>query len=271
MKHVRALAAEPPLLTIYRASNPKEEMRPATEATPVWDGFRSDQAAYRQVLDELSKAQQGLCLYCEQLLVGHGGTLVSGDYQIEHVMAKSGATGRVLDWTNLALACTGGTYPHHKDTSRFMQGQNNSCGQTKDKADLPPGTDPRSIPLASSVVEVDMYGKLAANTVNCTVAGVSARDVERAVALLNLNCERLRMARQDRRDNINLWFVPLLAELLDETHLDAVERQQMLDSWIAGRLRPSPLGNLRAFWSTERLAIGEAAEMWIANNQGLFQ
>jgi len=167
MKRVRALTAEPPLLATYRASNPSEEKRPATEAKSVWDGFRSDQAAYGQVLEKLAKAQQGLCLYCEQLLVDQSGTLVSGDYQIEHVMAKSGATGRVLDWTNLALACTGGTYPHHKDTSRFLHGQNNSCGQSKGDADLPSGTDPRTIPLVGLLVDVGLDGKLAANSQNC--------------------------------------------------------------------------------------------------------
>ncbi len=271
MKRVRSLTAEPLPLANYRANNPGEEKRPATEAKSVWSGFKSDQAAYRQVLDDLVRTQQGLCLYCEQLLVDQCGGPIFGDYQIEHVLAKSGATGRALDWANLVLACTGGTYPHHQDALRFMPGPNQSCGQTKDDADLPPGTDPRSIPLAGSIVDVDMVGKLEANAANCTASGVSVRDVARVIALLNLNCERLRKARQNQRDNINSWFVPLLTELLAATHLNAAERQQMLDLWIAGRLRPNPQGNLRAFWSTERLAIGEAAEMWISNNQGLFQ
>jgi len=79
------------------------------------------------------------------------------------------------------------------------------------------------------------------------------------------------MARQNWYDNINNWVVPLLNELLRATHLDAVQRRQMLDLTVAGRLQPTQPGHLRAFWSTERAALGPAAETWISNNQGLFQ
>lgn len=270
MKRVRVLVAEPPLLAQYRAVYPNEEQRPTHEAIATWEDFKTDQAAYKQVLDELTRTQQGLCLYCEQLLVDASGKLVSNDYQVEHVRAKSGAVGRVLDWTNVALACTGGTYPHHPDASRFTSGPNKSCGQTKDCAELPPGTDPRSVPLVGSLVDVGMDGKIAANANNCTAAGISVPHVEKAVAMLNLNCERLRKSRQDRRDNINAWLVPILAELLVATHLNAAQRQQMLGLWIAGRLQPDASGYLRAFWSTERGALGPDGETWIANNQGLF-
>jgi uncharacterized protein (TIGR02646 family) len=270
MKHVRALVAEPPLLARYRSTYPGEERRPVDEATATWEGFKTDVAAYKQVLEELAQAQQGLCIYCEQRLVDASGALVSNDYQVEHVLAKSGAVGRVLDWTNLALACTGGTYPHHPDASRFTSGPNRSCGQTKDSAELPPRCDPRGHPLVGPLVEVGIDWKITANADNCAAAGVSVPDVEAAVALLHLNCERLRKARQDRHDNINEWFVPLLTELLGATHLSAAQQQQMLDLWIAGRLQPDGVGYLRAFWSTERGALGPGGETWIANNQGLF-
>lgn len=271
MKHVRALADEPPLLAHYRATCPNEDQRPAHEASSTWEGFKTAQAAYRQVLDSLADRQQGLCLYCEQCLVDASGGFLPNDYQVEHVLAKSGGVGRVLDWTNLALACTGGTYPHHQDASRFMPGPNKSCGQRKDSAELPPGTDPRKAPLVDTLVEVAIDGSLIANAANCAAAKIFDVDITSAINLLNLNCERLRMARQDRRDNISTWFVPLLAEILSSAHLDDAQRQQMLDLWIAGRLQPHPSGRLRAFWSTERCAIGADAETWISTNQVLFQ
>lgn len=271
MKHVRALSAEPSLLALYRHSYPNEEQRPANEATATWDVFKTDPNAYKQVLGELAQAQQGLCIYCEQRLVSANGKLISNDYQVEHVQAKSGAFGRVLDWNNLALACTGGTYPHHQDASRqFTTALNTSCGQTKGDSELPQGSDPRSFPLVGALVEVGMDGKLVVNDQNCATSGVSPKDIWDALALLNLNCERLRKARQDRRDNINAWLVPLLAELLVTTHLNAAQRRQMLDLWIAGRLQPDASGYLRDFWTTERCSIGADAETWIANNQGLF-
>lgn len=277
MKRVRALTEEPPLLAQYRATYPHEEQRPADQATATWEEFKAHRAAYKQVLDSLATAQQGLCFYCEQRLVDTAGKLVALDYQVEHVQAKSGAVGRVLDWTNLALACAGGTYPHDKGTYphhekdyRSMPGPNTSCGQTKGSADLPPGTDPRSIPLVGALIDVGMDGKMAANAANCAAAGVSDTEVTEAIGLLNLNCERLRKARQDCRDKINSWFVELLEELLVDTHLDPMQRQQMLDLVIAGRLQPSSSGHLRAFWSTERSTFGAAAENWISSNQGLF-
>lgn len=272
MRSARALPAEPPLLALYRTTYPNEDRRPANEADAVWDNLKADQAAYAQVLAELAQVQQGLCIYCEQRLVDKTGQRIANDYQIEHVQAKSGAMGRVLDWRNLALACMGGTYPHHRDeTRRFTTALNTSCGQTKCDADLPPGSDPRSLPLLDPLVEVGMDGTLAVNAQNCVAAGVSATALQAAISLLNLDCERLRKARQDRRDNINPWLVDLLEELLASSHLDAAERQQMLDLFIAGRLQPDASGYLRAFWTAERCALGAGAETWIASNQGLFR
>jgi len=272
MRSVRALPEEPPLLAQYRTTYPNEERRPATEASAVWDNLKADRSAYAQLLTELAQAQQGLCIYCEQRLVDKDGRLIANDYQVDHVRAKSGAAGRVLDWRNLALACTGGTYPHHRDgTRQFTTALNTSCGQKKEDVDLPSGSDPRRLPLVGSLVEVGMDGRLAVNAQNCVAAGVSPTALQDAFDLLNLNCERLRKARQDRRDNINSWVVPLLAELLASTHLDAAQRQQMLDLLIAGQLQPDASGYLRAFWTAERCALGPDAEIWIANNQGLFR
>lgn len=272
MKHVRALSAEPPLLAQYRASYRAEAQRPANEASATWEGFKSAQAAYSELLTTLADRQQGLCIYCEQRLVDGGGKLVSNDYQVEHVRPKSGGVGRVLDWQNHALACGGGTYRHHPDATRvYTNALNTSCGQTKGDDSLPQGCDPRRLPIVAALVEVAMDGKLAVNAQNCTTAGVPAADVEAALVLLNLDCERLRKTRQDRLDNINAWVVPLVAELLAQAHLDAAQRCQMLDLLIAGRLQPDASGYLRAFWTTECCALGAPAETWIAANQGQFK
>lgn len=272
MKHVRALAAEPPLLKEYRAEHPTQERRPPNEATATWDTFRSDQRAYQELLTKLAEAHQGLCVYCEQRLVNSAAKLVSHDYQVEHVLAKSDANGGVLDWQNLALACGGGTYRHHSERSRmYTTAHNTSCGQAKGSSILPQGCDPRTFPLLNAVVEVGLDGRLSANTRNCATAGVAAQDIESAIGLLNLNCERLRKVRQDRRANVNEWIVPLLKELLASTHLGPAQRQEMLHLLIAGRLQPDASGYLRASWSTERCALGPDAEAWISNNQGCFQ
>lgn len=269
MKHVRALPGQPPLLQQYCTNHPNEPLRPVVEARAAWDAFKANQPAYDELLDRLTQAQQGLCIYCEQRLVDAAGELVPMDYQVEHVLPKSGAVGRVLDWTNLALACCGGSYPHHQDSSRkYTSTDNTSCGQAKDASVSP--CDPRNLPLLKPQVNVGMDGKLEVNAVHCAAAGVAEAAVEDAIKLLNLGCERLRKARQDHRDNINAWFVPLLAELLAVAHLVPAQRLQMLGLFIAGRLQPDDSGHLRAWWSAERSALGPDAETWIAANQGLF-
>lgn len=271
MKRARALSAEPPLLTQYRQNYPSEELRPATEAGHTWETFKADQRASRELLDRLVEAQQGLCIYCEQRLVDKAGTLVPNDYQVEHVLAKSGAVGRVLDWMNLALACAGATYPHHQEPSRKRSGATNmSCGQSKADDDLPTGGDPRKLPLVPSLLDVGLDGKLAVNAQSCAAQGVSPKALEETLTLLNLNCERLRKARQERHDHITAVLVLYLEEVLGTSHLDAADRQQALEGFIKGRLQPDSSGHLRAFWTTERSALGAPAEAWIADHPGLF-
>ena len=89
--------------------------------------------------------------------------------------------------------------------------------------------------------------------------------------VLNLNCERLRVARQKILDNIRTWYVLILQELSTDTHLSSEEQRQLLALWVAGRLKPDARGYLRAFWSTERDALGPPAEDWVLANSGLFE
>lgn len=270
MKRVRSLATEPPLLAAYRATYPDEKQRPAREATATWEGFKTDQPAYQDLLGKLVEAQQGLCVYCEQRLVDAAGKLVPNDYQVEHVQAKSGAVGRVLDWRNFALACGGGTYKHHVDASRvYTTALNTSCGQTKGDDDLPEGCDPRTFPLLDALVEVGIDGKLALNAQHCLAVGVSQHDLEKAIRLLNLDCERLRKARQDVGDNTRRWFVFMLEKLLSP-QLTTDQQQEIVDLLVAPRLQPDARQGLTRFWTTERSALGAPAEAWLVAHQEQF-
>ncbi|QHI97736.1 TIGR02646 family protein [Xylophilus rhododendri] len=268
MKHVRALAAQPPLLREYNTNHPDEALRPADEAAAAWEAFKADRAAHAQLLDHLTRAQQGLCIYCEQRLVNAAGTLVPMDCQVEHVLPKSGAAGRVLDWQNLALACCGGTWPHHDDPSRRYQSkQNTSCGQTKDASVLP--CDPRNLPLLDPLVQVAMDGTLEVDAACCTAAAVQQADVLRAIELLNLDCERLRKTRQDIGDDVRTAFVSLLLQI-QAIPLTPLEQRHAIELFVAGRLQPDVRGNLLRFWSAERSGIGAPAESWLETSQALF-
>ena len=280
MKHVRRLEAEPTCLADYRAANPDQDRADETNAGAVWAAFKSyrrvdtgadaPDTCYKWVLEELLKRQQGLCCYCEQRLVDGTGELVFNDYQIEHVLPKSVAKGRTLDWRNLAAACGGGTYRHHEDASR-ASGQGESCGQTKGNKPLPAGCDPRDFPLSPSLVSVGIDGTLSPDVPACTEVNVSATALELAVTeLLALNVERLRFARQEVGDNLRKWLIPLLEELVSASHLQPAQVAQTMNLLIAGRLQPDQHGYLRRFWTAERCALGAPAEAWIQKNTGQF-
>lgn len=268
MKHVRALPAQPPLLQQYCTNHPNEPLRPANEAKHTWDTFKANGPAYIELLHWLIQAQQGICIYCEQRLVDANGVLVDMDYQVEHVLPKSSAVGLVLDWKNLALACCGGTFPYHSDVTRkYALTINTSCGQKKDANVL--SCDPRDLPLLDPLVKVGISGKLGVDAGNCAASGVSEIDVEHAIKLLNLDCERLRKARQDIGDQVRSWFVFML-EQIDSPRLSPVQKQTAVDLLVATRLQPDLHGTLLRFWSAERSAIGEPAENWLVANQALF-
>jgi uncharacterized protein (TIGR02646 family) len=264
VKRVRSLSSEPPLLATYRANPAAGAQRPATAAAEVWGRFRKRAAdAYRELVEELARRQQGLCVYCEQRLVDGEGVLIHQRYQVEHVLPKASAGGRALDWTNLALACWG-TGSSKADKS---------CGAAKGGCALPAGCEPRAVPLLKPLVDVGTNGKLIVNAANCTLAGISPEDVEDTIAILNLDSDdsdRLRKPRQDAGDVTREKVTELVKALVAANVADA-QQQQAFEELIASRLYPNAAGSLLPFWSAERSALGAPAEKWISNNQGLFQ
>lgn len=269
MRKVPRLLASPPKIATYVANEPADAIATGKAAGPAWDRFRDDDA-YKELRDALVARQQGLCVYCEQRLTRSDGTLEEMDQQVEHVLAKSKAAGRVLDWSNLALCCGGGTWKHHTDPSRYAvaskKGANESCGQRKDDDELPHGLDPRAVATHERFVTVDLEGVMLADRAACPRVGLDPDEVNEVIEFLNLNCERLRLARQQVRKDTTEWYVPLLRELLDGTHLDPGQQAQMMELMVAGRLQPDAYGHLRAWWTTIREALGAPADRWISAN-----
>ena len=70
MKHVRSLQGEPGLLGDYRRLPQSGANQDARYAKEVWKQFKKRAPeAYRELRDSLASQQQGLCMYCERLLV----------------------------------------------------------------------------------------------------------------------------------------------------------------------------------------------------------
>ena len=263
MKRVRSLSSEPPLLATYRANPAAGAQHPATAAAWVWGRFRKRAPdAYRELVEELARRQQGLCVYCEHRLVDEQGALIAERYQVEHVLPKSGAVGRALAWTNLALACWG----------MGSSSADKSCGAAKADRALPTGCEPRALPLLKPLVDVGTDGKFIVNAANCALAGLSPQDVEDTIAILNLDSDdsdRIRKPRQDAGDVTRATVTQLLQALV-AANVAHAQQQQAFEELIASRLCPNAVGSILPFWSAERSALGAPAETWIANNQGLF-
>ena len=151
-----------------------------------WDAFHSHLGgrAHRGLIEELVDLQHGLCGYCEI-------RLTELDRQVEHVVPQSdpvqGAS-RALDFRNLIACCKGGTW-RSSDGSRYLRPvrQNRTCGEEKGARRIKAFLDPRELPAAPSLARVLEDGRIEADVVACTSAGVSAGDVNETIEMLNLN------------------------------------------------------------------------------------
>lgn len=242
MKRIRRLAAAPSGLAEYREVEGR---------TSDWEGFRSHWAgqAHRQLLDTLDTLQHGLCGYCET-------RLIETDRQVEHVIPRSDpVAGRrlALEASNLIACCKGGTKSggngeRRADPMRW----NRSCGEAKGATRDPAFLDPREVPALPSLTRVRPSGHLEVVRESCATAGLDPSRVERTIAILGLNVERLRRARRRRWVLLDRQWRPHRddAEVMAEGARDALLTEDRLPR----------------FFTTVRSFFGEAAETVLAES-----
>ncbi len=276
MKRVPRPKESPEGLRDYQAVHEADVAASGRDAKAAWDRFRSD-PTYKGALQVLLGAQQGLCAYCERRLTRESGHLQGIDRQIEHVLSKAGGAGRVLDFDNFVLCCSGGSQrerdPRYLDPDRHYQGgENVSCGQAKGEQDLPVGCDPRLFPWLPSVIEVGIDGKLLASPGACAQEGIDPKDLQQTVdEILNLNCERLRVPRSKIAGNVQRWILEILEAVPTDSGSLPEEVQQWLCAAVGERLRPDCHGQLHGFWSTERHYLEPWASAWITANRQVLE
>jgi hypothetical protein len=118
------------------------------------------------------------------------------------------------------------------------------------------------------LVDVGLDGTLAASPAVCESAGIDAVELNRAInEVLNLNCERLKMARSKVANNIRTLIVSLDEELQGMMNLREPQRATLWELVAAGRLQLDIHGHLRAFWTTERQYLEPWSMAWINNNR----
>ena len=193
MKRIRDLTYSTPGLVAYL----ELEGRGAD-----WTGFRNHDAgvAYLELIETLIGLQHGLCGYCEI-------DLTELDRQVEHVIPRASPEGggQELEPANLIACCKGGTQKHEVDNERKLDPirRNRSCGEAKGNTLDPDFIDPRELPAFPPVVRVRRNGKIVADEMACAETGFAVEKIRRTIAILGLNVERLRTARQRHWNALN--------------------------------------------------------------------
>ena len=242
MKRIRALTDPTPGLREYLDS----------VGNANWDEFCSHHAgaSLREIRATLLRNQHGLCAYCEI-------DIKEVSRQIEHVVPRSDAAvggQRALDISNMLVCCLGGTKTVHElgedereDYHRHPVPDNTSCGQAKGNRNDEAFIDPRTLPALPSLVRVGNDGLVEVDTDACQTAGVGPDRAARTIEILNLNAERLQLARQKWRND------------LVEAAQRAGEAGRMI-AWIRAVLTPDLDGRLSRFFTTSRCYFGPVAE-----------
>ena len=223
-----------------------------------WNGFRDHNAgaSYNELIEKLVDVQHGLCGYCEI-------NLIELDLQIEHVIPRSDpqqGSSKEVDITNMIACCKGGTSPvfapseKSSDEDRYSDPvkDNWSCGQAKGNRNDADFLDPRKLPALPSLTKVLVDGRIEVDEEACKSVGIPAARVTRTIEILNLNAERLRLAREARRND------------LVELSRRVADNQSKMDAWICSVLTPDDAGRLDSFFTTARSYFGPLAKRVLA-------
>ena len=255
MKRISRLQGPPSGLASYL-----DERDDSTQAAATWEAFREHAAGefYRQLRDALTDSQRGLCGYCEI-------DLAVDDQQVEHVIPRSAPeTVPVdeLDVTNMIACCTGRAARNlfgpdaRGDTERYLPParRNISCGQAKGDRTDADFVDPRELPALPSLLGVRYDGRVATDQVACASVGIALDRVEKTIANLGLNVERLRRARERH------WRA--LDDEWQEHHDDPVVMQAAART----ELLPSADGRLSRFFTASRTYFADVGERILAED-----
>ena len=216
-----------------------------------WDRFRSHQsgAAYRELFDRLRFIQHGLCGYCEI-------DITENDRQVEHVIPRSdplrGAEG-ALAHGNLIACCKGGTWKTDDETRRRTPvRRNRGCGEAKENVVDPDFVDPRILPALPSLAQVRLNGKIVAKESACSGPSIDADRVNRTIAMLGLNVERLRFVQEKRWRDLN------------ESWQEHFEDPEVMMEAARKELLPDGDNRLPRFFTTNRSYYHPLAEETLA-------
>ncbi len=267
MKKVKQLQSAPASLQDFMREYPYEK-RNITN----WKAFGNEGGqAKSEIMQDLDKVQHGLCAYCEIELVKQTDKGPISDRQIEHFHPKSDIPSSI-DWmfeiSNLFAACRGGSQTHlFGDKSSFNDDErclkpyqkNHSCGETKKDDNLDNIIlKPSELPDSPSLFVVSDDGAISVDEEACSQTGVEIIKATMTIKLLNLDCVRLRNARQAIWEKLNDDLAVEWEHLGEEATDDDFET--LLAQLAEEMLTFEPNEALPAFFTTIRCFFGVHAE-----------
>jgi uncharacterized protein (TIGR02646 family) len=267
MKKVKQLQSAPASLQDFLREYPYEK-RKITD----WKAFGNEGGqAKSELMQALDEVQHGLCAYCEIELVKQTDKGPIYDRQIEHFHPKSDIPSSV-DWmfeiSNLFAACRGGSQIHlfgeassFKDDERCLEPyqKNHSCGETKKDDNLDNIIlKPSELPDSPSLFVVSDDGAISVDEEACGQTGVEITKATMTIKRLNLDCVRLRNARQAVWEKLNDDLAVEWESLGDEATDDDFET--LLAQLAEEMLTFEPNEPLPAFFTTIRSFFGVHAE-----------
>ena len=116
--------------------------------------------------------------------------------------------------------------------------------------------DPRTLPSLPSVTRVYPNGVIEADRHACASCGVDANRVTRTIAILGLNVERLRSARENR------W------NALNQNWRAYFDDPQVMELAVQAELLPDSNGDLPRFVTTSRSYFGPFGESVLQQHAG---
>ncbi len=239
---------EPACLKVFREVNPRGS----------WEEFRNEaRECYSKLRDMLNQDQGGLCAYCEM-------DVAEDNAQIAHFHPKSdsGACNWALKWTNLWLACRGGTQSWlTEDPANYLPPlpENRSCDEAKADRILDGQIlSPSEIQAFPRIVRFEQWPnrvEIQPDPEGCHQARIDPEKVKATIDKLNLNCARLAEAR--------LRCLRQWEQQIKRLRLHSPNEAALYKSFVENKLTKNVAGRWTRFFTLARWRFRTMAEDYL--------
>ncbi|HEY5867733.1 MAG TPA: retron system putative HNH endonuclease [Candidatus Tectomicrobia bacterium] len=224
----------------------------------TWEQFREQEPeCYTQIRDITRRDQGGLCAYCEL-------KLDSDNEQVAHFHPKSDMLTQhnwALTWTNLWLACKGGSQTWMTNPDRYCPPlpDNLSCDECKgDRVVDDLVLAPDEIPAFPRIFRFEQRPDrldICVDEQACYEASIPVEKAQQTIDAFNLNCSRLAAAR--------LALHRQLEQAIMRLRRRGAHPQAGFTSLVQRHLAQNANGHWPRFFTLVRWRFGQVAESYL--------